>query len=370
MNILHIINALEVGGAERLLVDALPVVKGMGHKVKVILLFSSGSCFEKQLLDAGIYVEALDLKYGLYDPRIVLYLRRCMADADVVHSHLFPSQYWAALTHCIRRGSVLVTTEHNTYNTRARYWFTSLVDKWIYGKYDGIICISDATAHFMQHRTPKHVKIRVIENGVKLPSVAEMHKFIVKRSEIVEGLHDNTFVVLQVARFSDQKNQDCVIRALPLLPQDVHVLFAGYGKRLGECKQLAKNLNVANRTHFLGLREDIAQLWSIADIGVMSSHWEGFGLAAVEGMAYGKPVIASNVPGLAEVIGNNNLLFAPNDEQQLADIIMRFYKNPTYKEECGKASIVQANKFDIKTMAMHYISFYKELLGKKKIKCK
>lgn len=66
------------------------------------------------------------------------------------------------------------------------------------------------------------------------------------------------------------------------------------------------------------MREDIAQLWSIADLGVMSSHWEGFGLAAVEGMAYAKPVIASNVPGLAEVVGNKQLLFSPNDEHELA----------------------------------------------------
>lgn len=50
----------------------------------------------------------------------------------------------------------------------------------------------------------------------------------------------------------------------------------------------------------------------------MSSHWEGFGLAAVEGMAYAKPVLGSNVPGLAEVIGNQQLLFTPNDEYELA----------------------------------------------------
>lgn len=65
------------------------------------------------------------------------------------------------------------------------------------------------------------------------------------------------------------------------------------------------------------MREDIAQLWSIADLGVMSSHWEGFGLAAVEGMAYAKPVIASNVPGLAEVVGNKQLLFLQTTSMSL-----------------------------------------------------
>lgn len=68
-------------------------------------------------------------------------------------------------------------------------------------------------------------------------------------------------------------------------------------------------MGVADRTHFLGERSDIDDLWRIADIGVMSSHWEGFGLAAVEGMAHGKPVLASEVSGLADVVRYHELLF-------------------------------------------------------------
>lgn len=368
MNIIHIINALEIGGAERLLVETLPEIKQMRHDVKVILLYSSNSYFEKQLKQSGIEVIALNHKHEAYNIGLIAKLHQLIKDADVVHSHLFPSQYWAALAHCGIKKGILVTTEHNTSNTRAKYWLTTQIDKCIYGLYDGIICISEATADFIRKRTPHKAIIKVIENGVRLPSISSPKNLNIQHKDIVSGLSDTNFVLLQVARFSTQKNQDCLIRALKLLPDNIHILFAGYGKREEVCRQLAEKEGVSERTHFLGMREDIAQLWSIADLGVMSSHWEGFGLAAVEGMAYAKPVIASNVPGLAEVVGNKQLLFSPNDEHELAVKILQFYNDKKMLKDIGIRCQKQASKFDIKNMAAQYVDFYNQLLKQKKDK--
>lgn len=363
MNVLHIINTLDVGGAERLLVDTLPIMKAKGINVRVLLLVASGSAFEQKLQTEGIDVMSLNLRLGLFDPRLILRLRKLMRGADVVHTHLFPTQYWAAFANSIGGKRVLVTTEHSTSNTRAQHWLTSQLDTCIYGLYDGVICISEAVAHFMRKRTPRHVEIRCIDNGVVLPSVDALVE--AKRSEVVEGLTDADFVMLQVARFSDQKNQDCVIRSLKLLPDNVHVVFAGYGVRLDACKHLAESLGVSTRTHFLGMRSDIARLWSIADIGVMSSHWEGFGLAAVEGMAYAKPVVASDVPGLADVVKFDRLLFAPDNEQALADCVMRLYADTTERRRMGEMCWQRAQQYDINKMVDSYIDFYDELLNKK-----
>ena len=114
MNIIHIINALEIGGAERLLVETLPEIKQMRHDVKVILLYSSNSYFEKQLKQSGIELIALNHKHEAYNICLIAKLHQLIKDADVVHSHLFPSQYWAALAHCGIKKGILVTTEHNT----------------------------------------------------------------------------------------------------------------------------------------------------------------------------------------------------------------------------------------------------------------
>lgn len=363
MNVLHIINTLDVGGAERLLVDTLPLMKAKGINVRVLLLVASDSAFEQKLQTQGINVMSVNLRLGLFDPRLILRLRRLMRDADVVHTHLFPTQYWAALASCIGDRRVMVTTEHSTSNTRAQHWFTSQLDTCIYGLYDGVICISEAVANFMRKRTPRHVEIRCIDNGVVLPSVDMLVR--AKRTEVVEGLADTDFVMLQVARFSDQKNQDCVIRSLKLLPDNVHAVFAGYGVRLDACRQLAESLGVSERTHFLGMRSDIANLWSIADIGVMSSQWEGFGLAAVEGMAYAKPVVASNVPGLADVVKFDELLFAPDNEWALAGCVMRLYDDTAERLRMGEMCWRRAQQYDINNMVDSYIDFYNELLSKK-----
>lgn len=364
MKILHIINTLEVGGAERLLVDSLPIVKQLGHDVRVLELFAADSDFERQLRNAGVQVEALHMH--AYNPMLIFALRKHMQWADVVHTHLFPSQYWAALARNKKTDCVLVTTEHSTSNTRARYKLTTLADKCIYSMYDGIICISDATLQFMCTRTPQSVEMTVVENGIVIPDASTTNGSDTKEGcDIYEGWRADDFIMLQVARLSEQKNQDCVIRALTLLPDNIHAVFVGYGPRLDTCRQLAERLNVSHRTHFLGKRGDIGSLWQKADIGVMSSHWEGFGLAAVEGMAQGKPVLASNVPGLAEVVEIGDLLFTPDNEQELADKVLKLYNDPALRLKLAEMCRTQASKYDIRNMATRYLEFYKKLLERK-----
>ena len=128
---------------------------------------------------------------------------------------------------------------------------------------------------------------------------------------------------------------------------------------------MAERLGVSARAHFLGMRSDIDRLWSIADVGVMSSQWEGFGLAAVEGMAYAKPVIASNVPGLADVVQFGELLFTPDDEQALANRVMRLYSDATERQRLGELCKERAQQYDINNMVDSYIDFYNKLLRKK-----
>ena len=363
MKILHIINTLDVGGAERLLTDALPIMKQAGHEVGVLLLNSSDSIFERQLSEQGIRVDSLNLKGGRFNPCIAPALMKRMKAADVLHAHLFPTQYWVALAHAASRSkALLVTTEHSTFNTRGRYVLTRWVDNKVYSLYDGIICISEGTADFMRNRVPRKVCVEVIENGVKLPSEQTVAKDVARQS-ILDGIDENVFLLLQVARFSEQKNQDCVIRALSHLPERVHVAFAGYGERETACRKLAEHLGVAQRVHFLGIRGDVLDLWKVADVGVMSSHWEGFGLAAVEGMAMGRPVLASQVKGLAEVVHHPELLFSPDDDEALARKVQWLMENEDERKRWGEVCRADAHQFSIERMVDRYLEFYQKLLS-------
>lgn len=118
-----------------------------------------------------------------------------------------------------------------------------------------------------------------------------------------------------VARFAPSKDQATIIRALLLLDKDVRVRFVGDGETRPECERLAKELGVEDRVDFMGMQSKIPQLIAESYIGIQSSNWEGFGLTAVEMMACGKPVIATNVDGLKQVVEGTGLLFPVGDEK-------------------------------------------------------
>jgi glycosyltransferase involved in cell wall biosynthesis len=99
------------------------------------------------------------------------------------------------------------------------------------------------------------------------------------------------------------------------------------------------------------------------DFIVLSSHWEGFGLAAVEGMAAGKPVIASNVTGLAEVVGNAGILFEPGDYGGMACEINSLLDNEKRYRQVADACLERAEMFDIRKMVDSYLDCYR-IIGK------
>ena len=93
--------------------------------------------------------------------------------------------------------------------------------------------------------------------------------------------------------------------------------------------------------HFLGYRADTERIYRAADVCVIPSRWEGFGLVAVEAMASGVPVVASDLPGLREVVGDAALLFPPGDAEALARQIRRLLDSPELKAECVRKGLEQ-----------------------------
>lgn len=172
----------------------------------------------------------------------------------------------------------------------------------------------------------------------------------------------NKKYVVQVARFAAQKDQMTLIRALKLLPDNYDVVLVGNGELLLLHKQRVKELGLDNRVHFLGLRDDVPSILKMTDIVALSSNFEGFGLAAVEGMAAGKPVIASDVPGLAEVVRGAGLLFKLHDERELAAHILKLSEDKEYYEKISQRCFMRAKEFDVSIMNARYEELYKSLL--------
>lgn len=314
----------------------------------------------KQLTDEGVTVHRFAPKGGnVYSPANLVKLQRLVSAGgyDIVHTHNTACQLFGAL--CRRSGNTrMVTTEHNTGNRRRSHNVMKYTDRMMYSAYDRVVCVSDMTlaslTEFLGESITK--KCEVIPNGI------DLNKYIGDIGNI-DPMGD--VVVTMVAGFRPQKDQDTAVRALGLLPTQFRLRLVGDGERIGNVKELASDLGVADRVEFLGFRDNVPQLLMESDIVLMSSHYEGLSLSSVEGMASGRPFVASDVPGLREVTKDAGLLFPEGDSKALADILLRLSKNPEIYAETAARCIARAREYDILHTADRYMRIYSTLASEK-----
>ena len=117
----------------------------------------------------------------------------------------------------------------------------------------------------------------------------------------------------------------------------------------------------------MGVRQDVPEILESSDILVLSSHWEGLSLSSIEGMASGRPFIASDVDGLREIVGGAGALFPHGDDQELATQIQYLCENPDEYKAVAQRCQERARQYDISSMAANYLKLYKELLSGKPV---
>lgn len=380
MKILHVITSLATGGAEHLMVDLLPRLKKTPSRIPLygdgchpngsltsnlssltsemdveLLVFDGARTpFYEELEKRGVKIHSLGENCSVYNPLFVFKLIPFMRQFDIVHTHNTACQMFVAMAN-VFVGTRIVTTEHNTSNRRRGKWYWKLIDKWMYRQYSDIICISDQTdVNLREHlENDERVcgKIKTIYNGVNVKSFVEAFPLDVDNA----GKH----IIAMVAAFRPQKDQDTLVKAIARLPKEKYELWlVGGGERADVVKQLAKDLGVADRVHFLGIRNDIPSIVKTADVVVLSSHYEGLSLSSIEGMASGKPFIASDVDGLHEIVNGYGVLVPHEDDKALAEAIRKCCEDKEYAAEVGKKCQERAMMYDISVMAEGYGQLY------------
>jgi len=143
MKVLHVINSLHIGGAEKLLVDFIPLVNKDGVNAEVLLLDGTSTKFKERLI-SQCETPVYSLGASIYNPVHVFRIIRYLKGYDLVHVHLFPALYFVALAKLLSFSRTpIIFTEHSTMNKRMCNRFFALVDKWIYSFYSRIICITE-----------------------------------------------------------------------------------------------------------------------------------------------------------------------------------------------------------------------------------
>jgi len=351
MKILHVITSLKYGRCRASARRLLPALRDRGDEVELLLFNGQETPFYRELTDKGITIHSLSTQNKPYDWHNVLGMRRYIKEFDIVHTHNTACQLFAPLARllCVGHRAQLVTTEHSASNRRRGKWYYWLVDKWMYGHYKAIICIADKTKHNLAEHLKSSRGLLTINNGV---DTSRFH------NDIKDITGQQSFIITMTAGLRAEKDQDTVVRAMALLPENYTLRLVGSGARHDVLKALIDEVGVQDRVQMLGMRTDVPQLLAESDINLLSSHWEGLSLSSIEGMMSGRPFVASDVDGLREMVGGAGVLFEHGNAQALADVITSLCSDPAYYHDVAARCQARAAQYDISTMADEYHELY------------
>ena len=358
MRVLHVIDSLIQAGAEALVKDMVPRMRASGLEVAVAVLKELDSPFEQELREKKIDFLPT-APGGIYSPTHVFSLKRYVAKFDVIQTYLFPAQLFAPLSVMLAGSEVpLVLSEQTTHHRRKKAWLRP-VEKWMYERYAAIACASEGIATTLKTWVPSvGERLRVIPNGIDVQAFERVSP--VARSSV--GVNNGNTVLLYVARLEPQKDHANLLRALVHIP-NADLVLAGDGSLRSQLEQQAKALGITPRVHFLGRRKDIAGLLQMADIYVHPAAFEGFGIAAAEALTAGKPVVASDVPGLAQVVGDAGILVPPGDPAALATEIRNLISSRERRTQLAQAAVERGRQFSIERTVEAYIDLYRSVLA-------
>lgn len=184
------------------------------------------------------------------------------------------------------------------------------------------------------------------------------------------GIHPEEVIISTVSVLRSFKNPQTIVQACGLLAKrsvPFKLLVAGDGAMLGELQQLAVDLGVAERIHWLGYCADPASLLQASDIFVLASTGEAFGLVLTEAMACGVPVVGSRSGAIPEIVedGVTGLLATPRDGVSFADALQKLAQDEDLRKEMGAKSLARVREnFDLETDVKNTLRIYDSLSDK------
>lgn len=285
---------------------------------------------------------------------------------DLVHTHLVRADIYGRIASQIS-GIPVITTVHNTEehhtSTNACDSIVRYLDKVTIRSCERVVAVSEAVKRLLCGVYGlAESKVIVVHNGIAAGArVGSGHAKEVIRSE-------GEIVLCTVARLHRQKGLHELVRATELLSKQglrVKAIVIGDGPLRNELLALVRELKA--NVILLGFQEDVSRFIEAADIFVLPSLWEGFGLALIEAMRSSKPVVATRVGGIPEVVqdGLTGILCPPGDPTQLAAAIGTLAKDPGLRTQMGEAGRKTVeNYFTAERMCERYQEVYSRVLLK------
>jgi glycosyltransferase involved in cell wall biosynthesis len=351
------------GGAQEHLLSLVTRMEASRYDVSVVAL-SAGSTVRK-LQRAGIAVLVID------DPddsiavgALAAYLAE--ARADVVHAHMYRAETVAtraviALGEAGQRRPYLVATIHSS---RVRSHEDQAHLRELTPHMDRLIAVSRAIEHKLVDEQRTSVPVSLVYNGVDLQRYDEQEACCTLPEEY--GMEPGSQIVGVVGRLEPEKGHPTLLEAWPAVLRavpDAYLLIVGEGSRRDTLEAQARELRIAHRVVFTGRRDDMPAVTAALDVAVLPSYREAQGMVILEAMALSRPVVASHVGGIPEMIqdGVTGLLVPPHDAEALAGAIIRLLTDHPLADTIGRAGHDMVHeRFCIELMVNAIQSIYDE----------
>ncbi|WP_114238535.1 GT4 family glycosyltransferase PelF [Dyella sp. C9] len=366
MNITHVVENLNRGGLERMVLELVKIQHRQGHHCQVVCLFEPGTLAHE--LDAlGIPVSGCHKRQGL-DLRALAQARRMISrhDTEVLHTHNAVAHYQAVIASCglgVRR---IVNTRHGM-GMNAR----TVRREWLYrralSRTDAVVTVCEAARRDAVARgIVPSMKAEVVPNGIQVEMFAPASPDMRVRLLDALQLPAHSTLIGNVGRFNWAKDQLGLIRAfghIHALRPEASLVLIGDGELRAELEQAVREEGLQRRVHFLGDRNDVHELLRGLDLFVLSSVSEGYSMALLEACAAALPIVATDVGGNREIVhdGYTGRLVPAGNPRALADAMLAFLQAPQKANACGLAAREWVERYgSLEMMAGRYARLYQE----------
>lgn len=379
INILYIINSLQIGGSQKVLIDNINELSVEKYNFQIITLSkqkSENSIFNIVKLNKRVAIHEIDFEfpndYSIFGYLKLIYLTKQQINVNkqineiafsfkphIIHFHTSPREL--VLKRFIEFNSKYIFTDHTLRVNKTELGiiktkFLSRLFKQLYNSFN-VIAVSKAIKEnlYANGVIDKKIEIGEVINGVYLNN--ELYE---------ENIRNNELVLIYVSRICAGKGHEVLIRAWQTLSDisQKKLILVGEDSLNGEIQNLTKVLNCNDTVVFTGSVSDPLSYLKESNMGVFPSFKEGLPLALLEKMSIKLPVIVSDIPELTSIIENfkNGLTFKVGDFQDLANKIRYLYQNTELKIQLGEsAKDFIEEEYDIKKNIQALDNYYQNI---------
>lgn len=370
IKVLELIDGGFLGGGQT---NVLSIARNIdGGRFDITVAAKGGGGFEEECAKYAIPFIALDMPKMLRTKYLKqLQLIYDSEKFDIIHTHGGVAGFYGRTLKKHNPQLKCVHTIHGIHYIHSHSFIkrsvSKTIEQYLVQFTDKTICVSETDRILAaKYKIADPYKTVVIPNGIDITKFANLKKDTELLSSL--GLNEDNFIIGNVSRFDVQKNQKLVIQAAYYLTKkypQMRFVFVGGGEMLAQMRQLAREANLDGFIIFAGEQSNVRDYYSIFDLFVFPTFWEGMPYVLLEAMAARLPIVCSKLPNLLEIVKPNRsaLMIDPRNMDDLFQKISAMYSNNDLRETLAQNAMIESTQYDESELIPRIAEVYKEVFA-------